>query len=64
MKQLAGLVVALGVTLLGRFGVDVPVEVQSALNEVLSFVLGALATAIGYKGVTVIQERGNTDAQG
>lgn len=64
MKQLAGLFVALVVTLLGRFGVEVPVEVQAALNEVLAFVIGGIATAIGYKGINVIQQRGESDAQG
>lgn len=64
MKQLAGLFVALAVTLLGRFGIEVPVDVQAALNEVLAFVIGGIATAIGYKGITVIQHRGESDAQG
>lgn len=63
MKQLAGLFVALAVTLLGRFGIEVPLEVQAALNEVLAFVIGGIATAIGYKGITVIQQRGTTDAE-
>lgn len=62
MKQLAALIVALIVTALARYGIEVPAEVQAALNELLTFIGGALAALAGVKSMQLA--RGSTDSSG